>query len=129
MHMNCRLVRCPDQRRYQIVFSKCLCFGDIRKREMGARYINWMIILVSESDPQKGESGKWAGVEVYTVPGMRCTSSWLLISILMCVYWNANGTRASSHFASFHQAGEIRMFLQVYGLTESSTGYGRFSNY
>ena len=53
MHMNCRLVRCPDQRRYQIVFSKCLCFGDIRKRGMGARYINWMISMVSEPDPQK----------------------------------------------------------------------------
>ena len=40
------------------------------------------------SKNRKGGSGKWAGVKCTLHPICRLASDWLLISILMCVYWN-----------------------------------------
>ena len=95
-----------------------------------------MCDLVSEPDPRKIEKEGLVfrmGWKCTLRPVCRRTSDWLLINILMCVYWNANRTRAVFAFCFVlesckHQAGKIRTLLRVSGSAESSTGYGRFSN-
>ena len=95
-----------------------------------------LTVLVSEPDPRKIEKEGLVfrmGWKCTLRPVCRRTSDWLLINILMCVYWNANHTRAIFAFCFVlesckHQAGKIRTLLRVSGSAESSTGYGRFSN-
>ena len=56
----------------------------------------WLKIRPSKN--RKGESSKWAELEVYPVPSMETTSDCLLISILMCIYW-----KCPQHEICLHQ--------------------------
>ena len=90
--------------------------------------------VVSEPDPQKIEKeGRVNWLEwKYTL--CLCTSDWLLISILMCVYWKClhNRTRQSSHFVSLesckHQARKREQFVRVSDSAQNPTGFARFGN-
>ena len=63
--------------------------------------------VVSEPDPRKIEKEGLAhrlGWKCTLRPVWRRTSDWLLISILMCIHWNTNGTRTVFAFCFIYNA-------------------------